>query len=257
MPCMKPDKFEDTMYVTAYQYARDGMSDEQIGKALGVSGPTFRRWCGDNDALADAVARGRAVVDGQDGITFPEYVYRHLPPDLRALWDEINECAELDNGFERVEALLKNGGIRARQHLFIHALAQSCFNVSASMRRLHVTRKMYDNWRANDPEFATLIDEMHFHKKNFFETAFIGRVAAGDTAAILHAVRSQLGDRGYNDKIQIEHSGTVEHRHTVDVTELGLTLDVLVTIREAMRAKREHDERALAARAATQTLELQ
>ena len=225
------------MYVTAYQYARDGMSDEQIGKSLGVTGTTFRRWCADDYALADAVARGRETVEGRDAITFPDYVYKHLSPHLKDLWDEINECAELENGFERVEALLRNGGIRARQHLFIHALAQSCFNVSASMRRLNVSRKMFDNWRTNDPEFADLLDEMHFHKKNFFETAFMGRISAGDTAAILHAVRSQLADRGYNDKMQIEHSGTVEHRHTIDLTDLDLPIETRKTILTAVRAK--------------------
>ena len=246
-------KFEDTMYVTAFLYARDGMSDEQIGKALGVSGPTFRRWCANNDALADAVSRGREVIDGQDAMTFPEYVYRHLSPHLRELWDEINECVELENGFERVEALLRKGGQHARQHLFIHALASSCFNVSASMRKLNVSRKTYDHWRTSDPGFAELLDEMHWHKKNFFEAAFIGRVAAGDTAAILHAVKSQLADRGYSDKLQVEHSGTVEHRHTVDIAELDLPLEVLVAIRDAVRVKKERDENALATRNATLT----
>lgn len=232
-------KFEKTMYVTAFQYARDGMSDNLIGKALGVSGVTFRRWCDNDYALADAVARGRETIDGQDAMTFPDYVYRHLSPHLRDLWDEINECEQLENGFERVEALLVNGGMRARQHLFIHALAQSCFNVSQSMRKLNISRRMYDYWRTSDPKFAELLDEMHWHKHNFFETAFIGRVAAGDTAAILHAVRSQLGSRGYNDKVQVEHSGTVEHRHTVDVTDLDLPIDIRKQILAALREKQE------------------
>ena len=233
------DKFEATMYVTAYQYARDGMSDEQIGKALGVSGPTFRRWCDRNYALADAVARGREIIEGQDAATFPDYVYKHLSPHLRKLWDEINECAELENSYERVEALLRKGGKHARQHLFIHALAQSCFNISASMKKLNVSRFTYDKWRTNDPDFAELLDEMHWHKKNFFEAAFIGRVAAGDTPAILHAVRSKLADRGYNDKLQVEHSGTVEHRHTIDVADLALPIETRKRILKAVRAKQD------------------
>lgn len=242
MKRMKKIKFNNTMYVTAYTYARDGMSDEQIGPALGVSAPTLRRWVADDPALEDALRRGREVVEGMAQQTFPEYVYKHLSPHLRTLWDKINECAELENGVERVEALLRNGGKNARQHLFIHALAQSCFNVSASMHKLNVTRKMFDNWVTHDPGFAELIDEIHFHKQNFFETAFIGRVAAGDTPAILHAVKTQLRDRGYGEKLEVEHSGTIKHTHTVDVTELDLPLETRQTILAALRRKQLLDD---------------
>lgn len=239
MPPKANKKFDATMYVTAYQYALDGMSDEQIGGALGVTGSTFRRWCLNDDALMDAISRGRETIEGQEGGTFVEYVYRHLSPHLRGLWDQINECATLTNGVERVEALLRNGGKHARQHLFIHALAQSCFNVSASMHKLGVSRKMYDDWCHNDPEFAALIDEMHWHKENFFETAFIGRVAAGDTTAIIHAARTQLRGRGYNDKIEVEHSGTVRHEHAVAITDLPLPLEVRRVVLDALRAHTE------------------
>lgn len=231
---MSKSKFDDTMYVRAFQYAKDGMSDEKIGKALGVTGPTFRRWCADNEALEDAVEQGRGVGADVDAMTFPDYVYRHLSPELRNLWDAIHECAELENGVERVEAALRNGGKHARQHLFIHALATTCFNVSSSMRMLNVSRKMYENWRSNDPNFAELLDEMNWHKENFFEQAFIGRISAGDTSAILHAVKSQLGDRGYSDKLAIEHSGTIEHKHTIDITNLDLPLKVRVKILDAL-----------------------
>ena len=234
-------KFRATMYVTAYQYARDGMSDEQIGKALGTTGVAFRRWCCDDEVLEDALERGRNPERDQPGGTFPEYVYRHLSPHLRALWDRINECATLENGVERVEALLGNQGKRARQHLFIHALAQSCFNVSESMRRLNISRKTFDSWVHADHEFAELIDEMHWHKENFFESAFIGRVAAGDTMAIIHAAKTQLRGRGYNDRIEIEHSGTVRHEHAVAVTDLDLPLEVRVRVLEALRLKQAAD----------------
>lgn len=226
------------MYVTAYQYARDGMSDEQTAKSLGVSGNTLRRWCTKDKALVDALERGREVDSGgKTNTTFRDYVYRHLAPDLQKLWDEIDECAELENGVERVEALLHNGGKRARQHLFIHALTSSAFNVSASMHKMNMTRKTYDGWCANDPHFAELIDEMHFHKDNFFETAFMRRVQAGDTPAIIHAVKTKLRKRGYGEKIEVEHTGTVKHEHHIDVSTLGLPLATQRTILDAMRAQ--------------------
>lgn len=227
------------MYVTAYQYARDGMSDEQIAQSLGVAGVTFRRWCANDPALEDAVARGREPVAGQGTVTFSDYIYQHLPQHLRDLWDEIHECAALENGVERAEALLRRGGKQARQHLFIHALATTGFNVSKAMRLVNVSRKSLDNWTANDPAFAELMDELHWHKDNFFETAFINRVRAGDTAAIIHAAKSKLAHRGYNERVVVEHTGTVNHSHTIDITDLDLPLACRVQIREAIRQKTE------------------
>jgi len=229
------------MYVTAYELARDGLSDAQIGKTLGVAGTTFRNWCKRRPALADAVARGRHQRDPGDEFTFHQYIYDHLPPKMRGLWEEIHECEELENGFERVEALLKNHGIRARQHLFLYALTQSMFNVSQSLRKLNIPRKHYENWRQNDPDFLELMDEIHWHKGNFFEQAFIGRVASGDTAAIIHGVKTKCRDRGYNDKIEIEHTGTITNEHQISIMDLDLDTGTLRKVLDALRAKMEAD----------------
>jgi hypothetical protein len=231
------DKFQTTMYVTAYELARDGMADEQIGRALGVQGQTFRRWLKRRPALADAVARGRHARDPGDEMTFHQYIYDHISPHLRVVWDKINECENLENGVERVEALLKNHGIRARQHLFLYALTQSMFNVSQSLRKLGIPRKRYENWCANDPEFAELMDEIHWYKENFFEQAFIGRVTAGDTAAIIHAVKTKCRDRGYNDKVEIVHSGSIDTKQTVSIVDLDLDIETRRKVLEALRKK--------------------
>jgi len=231
------DKFKVTMYVTAYELAKEGVSDEQIAGTLGVAGQTFRSWCAKRPALADAVARGRHKRDPGNEHTFQEYIYDHLPPHLRKLWEEIHECETLENGVERVEALLKNHGIRARQHLFLYALTQSMFNISKALRKLCIPRKTFESWRANDPDFYELMDEIHWYKENFFEQAFIGRVAAGDTAAVIHAVKTKCRDRGYNDKVEVVHSGSITNEHTVSIAELDLPIETRQEVLTALRAK--------------------
>lgn len=239
-PMAKPnEKFRATMYVAAHELARSGLSDEQIAKTLGVAGNTFRVWCKRKPALADAVARGRDHRDPANGLTFQDYIFNHLSEGLQELWGEINACHDLANGVERVEALLANHGTRARQHLFLYALTQSMFNTSAALRRLAIPRKTFDNWRTNDPVFLELIDEIHWHKENFFEQAFIGRVAAGDTSAIIHAVKTKCKARGYNEKIEIEHTGTVTHEHHVSVAELELPLETRKAILTALRTHQQ------------------
>lgn len=231
----KNGKFEPTMYVTAYELARDGLNNTQIAKTLGVIGETFHTWCQKRPALVDALARGRHYRDPGDEFTFHEYIFDHLSPHLQELWKEIGEYDTLENGVERIEALLAHHGIRARQQLFVYSLVQTCFNVSKSLRKLAIPMRTYQNWCANDPDFAELIDEINWHKENFFEQAFMGRVAAGDTSAILHAVRTQLRSRGYNEKIEIEHTGTIQHEHSINLVELDLDIEVRRTVLAALR----------------------
>lgn len=246
------DKFKTTFYVTSYLLARDGLSDQQIGKSLGVTGKTFRDWCLDRPALREAVALGRAGRGPQNEVTFPQYVYDHLSPNLRKLWEEINACEDLENGIERIDALLQRHGVRARQHLFLYALTQSMFNVSQSLRKLGIARKSFEDWRANDPDFAELMDEIHWHKKNFFEQAFIGRVAAGDTAAVIHAVKTQCRDRGYNERVEMVHSGTISVGDTIDITTLDLDVETRRKVLDAIRAQRAANEGEAAIAAAAQ-----
>jgi hypothetical protein len=131
-------------------------------------------------------------------------------------------------------------GIRGRQHLFLYSLIHSNFNVSASCRRLNIDRKTFTRWVTTDPGFAELLDEVHWHKKNYFEQAFIGLVQRGDTPAILHAARTQLRDRGYGDRLDVSHSGTIQHDHDhrIALEDLDLPLNVRRVILDAVRAQR-------------------
>ena len=231
------NKFKRTMYVTTYELARDGMTDAKIASALGVNKVTFYRWKAEDPALADALERGRKRRAPGDEQTFREYIFDHLSPELRDLWNEINRCENEENGIERIEALLAQHGKYARQHLFIYALTQSMFNVSQSLRKLLISRKTYENWIANDPDFAELMDEIHWHKKNYFEARGMDRIAAGDTAVILHALKTQCRDRGWNEKIEIEHTGTVTNEHAINILDLDLDVTTKKAVLEALRAK--------------------
>lgn len=243
------DKFQKTYYVTTYELARDGMANKQIAKALGVAQPTFDRWLGKDPALQDALARGRRGREHLDTYAFHDYVYDRLPPELRAVWDQLDECEQLKSGVERVEAIMAHTGIRARQHLFIYALTQSGFNISQSCKKLNIPRKAFDSWCSNDPDFAALVDELHVHKKDFFENAFINQVRQGNTLCILHGVRTQCRDRGYGDKLAVELSGSVQHSHThtINILDLQLPVEVRQAILAAMRLHTQNQQKTLPA----------
>lgn len=238
---MSQTKWSNKHYVTVYELARAGMTETQIADALGVSLATFTRWKAQKPALKDAWDRGAKKRNPGDEFSFRDYVFQRLPPKLRDLWVEINAIEFESNDIARVEALLERHGKRVRQHLFVYALTSSNFNVSKSLRRLNIPRKTFESWVAEEPDFAELMDEIHWHKENFFENALIGRVVAGDTPAIIHAAKTQLRGRGYNDRVDVNVHQDVNiniSQRTVNVLELDLPIEIRKGLLTAMRAAR-------------------
>lgn len=233
-------KWDDRNYVKAYELAKDGNSNRDIQKVLGCSGPTFQMWLKSKPALGEALEMARSYNSSKAIETFHDYVYEQLPPNLKQLLDEICAFEEEPNAILRVEKLLTAAGKRARQHLFLHSLVASNFNVSKACSRVNIDRTTFEHWVMREPEFAELMDEMTWHKKNFFEGSLVGLVARGDSSATIFANRTFNRDRGYNEKVTVEVEGQVNHIHAViSVDSLGLPIEVRKTILNAIRQQRE------------------
>jgi hypothetical protein len=112
------------------------------------------------------------------------------------------------------------------------------FNPSKALKTLGLSKARLDKWVSDDPDFAKLVDEIHWHKKNFYESKFNQAVNDGELPAVLHAAKTILSDRGFGDKRKVEISGTIQHNVTVlDVAQLDLPLDVMTQLLGAWRAK--------------------
>src|SRR5678815_3800121 len=118
----KPPK---TMYVSAYEFARTGMSKENVAKSLGITLKKFNNWLKD-PAFADAVSRGRSAAKGlgpYEGLK--EFSFGRLPAKLMQLWDEIEnvdqldleECPDKHSRMEEVWRKMTTLPLRMRQQL--------------------------------------------------------------------------------------------------------------------------------------------
>jgi len=168
-----------------------------------------------------------------DGMDFGGYVMERLSPESRKVWDDIQFW---EDNFTKVEAILDGKAKRIRQELFIHALVTNCFDVSTALRVTGVSRGMLDKWR-NDIGFRQLLEDIHWHKKNFFETALIKLVQDGNPAAVMFVNKTINRDRGYQEKVEVQHTGTISTG--VDIETLDLDLGTRKAILLAMRKKRE------------------
>lgn len=212
----KGEKWSDIYYVRIYRLARQGFSDTQIGKTLGVDKVTFYRWRDSNPAVQDALAQARTEEDGAGNLA--EYVHGRLPPSLQELWAEIMEVDQLKDDSvymrrKRVEKLLADKGRRVKQQLWLHALVHSNFNKFDACRKVNVSRGTVQNWIKGDPKFMELMDAVIEMKKDFAEGCLFGLVGQGDVTATVFVNRTLNRDRGYDPKITIVNEGTVKHAH--------------------------------------------
>lgn len=233
--------WKNTHYVTVYTLAKQGMASTTIAKALGVDPHTFKDWRRKDEALRDALERGRDSAETNSAETFANYVYNQLPARLKRLWDEINRCAKEANGVERMEALLKESGESARQHLFLYALTARAFNISAACKAVNITTACFRKWCTNDPDFQMLMDEIHFHKKNFFEAALVKLVRKGDASATIFVNKTVNRDRGYNEKVDINVTHHKGDNGGLRLEDLDLSVECKREILLAIRKKKELD----------------
>lgn len=223
----KSSKWNDSFYLRAYLYARSGITDSAIAKLFGVTASQINGWIGKKPAFREALEMGR---DLKSSGSFREYIHGRLSPEMRELWDRINMAENVQNGTQRIEEMLANSGKTARQHLFLYSLVHCNFNQSEACRKVNIPVTTLHGWISNEPDFAKLIDEIHWHKGNFFEEALVKQIKAGDPVATIFVNKTFNKDRGYGDSLKIDvnkkvtHEHTVEHRVVIDVERMPIEL---------------------------------
>lgn len=218
-------KFSVDMLLRINDLYRSGtLSDDDICEAIGVNRDTFNQWLKKSPELKKLRSEAKKnKFAGMATERFIEYVFDRLPPDLREYWKELESYENEPTVQQKIEALFARAGMRARQHLFIHALVACNFNVNFALNKLNIDRKTFDNWMT-DPCFNDLYNEMLWYKKNFIESMLMNLIKVGDTQAIIFANKTLNADRGYNPAKQVDVSGKIEHKDTIDLDKLPLAI---------------------------------
>jgi hypothetical protein len=246
---MPESKYKHEHVVEVYIAAKSGMTENQISKVLGISVHTLRVWEKKKQAFKIALEKGRAECKGKkDGsLSFREYVFGRLSYKNRKLWNKIIRLSKNSkkrkrpkDWIEQIESLLEKRGKHARQSLFMYAWVSSNFSISNALRRVNLSRSVFELWK-QDPDFHTLFKEMEWHKKNFFEEHLCLLVKGGCVPATIFANKTFNKDRGYNEKIEVNMDllGEIDHG-VISVDHLKLPLEIR---KELLRARRKQNKK--------------
>lgn len=208
---------------------------DKVAAALETTTERVRHWLKTWPQFAEA----KALADERrtKGNTFDHYVFSRLSKEAQKAWEDIEFWADDTGALEKVNAILAGKSTRLRQELFVHALVHSSFDVSTALKMVCISRVQYDNWRANDLGFKQLIEEIQWHKKNFFEKQLVGLIEEKHPAAVIFANKTMNADRGYNEKIQLEHSGKVGMEASFSFEDLELDLETRKKVLAAIRIR--------------------
>jgi len=91
--------------------------------------------------------------------------------------------------------------------IWLATFAKLLFSVTETCKACGIDRKIFNNWKLRDLEFKESYFETVEEKKDFIETQLMQNIAKGDTISTIFACKTQLKDRGYIEKQQVEHSG--------------------------------------------------
>ena len=220
-------KWNNKFYIKSYQFALAGMTDVEIAEALGVSLGAFKGWINKRSTLQFALDEGRSRMKVRGNSSLRDYIYNQLPRKLKKLWNRIDKCADHPNAVQRMDALFDNHGEGARKHLFLYALTTSHFNPSQACRKVGVSKATVDRWIEQDIDFAQMVDQIHYHKKNFCDQKLMELVDDKDPAVVMFVSRTLNRDRGYSDKQEVEITGTINHTHKHSITVDDRVLSIM------------------------------
>jgi hypothetical protein len=223
---------------------RTDLDDKESGKEwnsiqgqsneLGMDRRTFQRTFNHPDwILAREVATQHHSSRTREK-TFGHYVFKHLSAESRKTWEDLKFWVDHQDGQKQIELLVKNLGKRLRQELFIHALVSTNYDISRALFMTGTTRRTIDHWR-EDLAFAQLFDEIQWHKKNFFEKAMMDLVSERNPLATIWVNKTVNADRGYSEKIRVEHQLTGNTGFSFE--DLDLDMDTRRKVLDAIRRR--------------------
>lgn len=244
MASTKP-KWRDEMIIDTYNYAKSGMTENQISGALGISVHTLRVWEKKKKRFKMALEKGRGEHRNKKGrtLTLHDYIFGRLSYKNRKLWKKLckldkNKIKAKDVQ-EQIELLLEKRGKYARQSMFMYAWMSFNFSISMACRKVNISRSTFELWK-KDQDFHKLFQEMIFHKKDFFESHLVKLVSAGSVPATIFANRTFNRDIGYNEKIDVDMTLNGElDQNIIAVDTLDMSLEERISLRKSLRKRKE------------------
>jgi len=236
-------KWRDINYVLIYRMLKAKLTDIEIAKSLGCSRVMYWKWHKSKPVIRKIYRMVEREQKRHESLA--GWVYDQLSPELKRVWREVRDTwKDRRNGSARLELLFAEHGKVARQHLLFHALVHSNFNITQAMKKLNVSKAMLDEWRETDRDFGELLEQIEWHKGNFFEGELVDLVKRGHPGATIFVNKTYNRNRGYGSRTTLDvnmHGGDSKALDLLEISEFMTEAgkqELLIALRKVEEKKK-------------------
>jgi hypothetical protein len=233
---VKRKSFKLKYIIDIYSLARDGANDKVIARHLNVTPACFSQWKKKHKSVIYALQKAEEHKSSVTDVDWTSYINNRIPDELKPIWRELTRFESDTSGYDKARQLIEGESKKIRQQLVVYSVLSSNFNLTKALKRVGVSRSMFNRWAENDPDFVALLNEVQEIKGDFFEEGLMKLVQQGDSPATIFGNRTFNRKRGYGEHI----STTTDVNVTVaalPLHELDLPSSVLRQILDAMKKK--------------------
>lgn len=106
---------------------------------------------------------------------------------------------------------IKRNSTEVQKVAMIEALTKSLGIVTTACKQVNISRETHYRWMQEDTTYKTAVEDISDIALDFAESKLHGLIDKGDTSANIFYLKTKGKKRGYIEKSEIEHSGSIQN----------------------------------------------
>ena len=99
---------------------------------------------------------------------------------------------------------------KEKKEAMIEVLSNQLGIVMIACRQVGISRETHYKWVKEDPKYAKDVNDTKFDVKDFGEHLLLKQMKEGNGALIWNFNKTRNRDRGYGEKVELEHTGNTQ-----------------------------------------------
>lgn len=100
--------------------------------------------------------------------------------------------------------------VAKRKSNFLEVYKNNMCIVATSCLKAGISRQTFYEWRREDSDFASKCEEIEELQKDMAEASILKQIKEGNTTMTIFYAKTKMRDRGYGEKVELDHHTEVE-----------------------------------------------
>ena len=106
-----------------------------------------------------------------------------------------------------------------KQRDFITMFEKKALNISATCKAMNIDRTTFYEWCGRIPDFQKAVEQAREGFKDWVESQIVQCMNEKDKTMLIFYAKTQMKDRGYIERQEIEHSGDMSVNVSINISD--------------------------------------